>query len=531
MNENPRRSVFLCALPALILSTACLLPYIGKAFTIDDPVFVLQAQQIRKQPLHPMALNLCWSLDNDCSPLAQDMPGNFLMSYCLVPVANLANPEWLVHLMQIIVLWCGIVATVSLAFGFGLNSFAACATGLLVASTPPVLAMASTAMPEILAMALGVIGIERSWAWRNDSKAINGIVSGLALGLAPLARIHLFLLWPIALFLLRDDDRIFDLWSWSAIPKRRWLPLLGAAIVCFSIVLMTHESGTGLKPPQMFLAPSLADRNLQSYLGDWLIAMPLGLAWLVLRSYRIRVWLVAIFVGLLLLRKAIVQYPVRWQNLSALLGAVILIDILLWSFRSRDQRRIACVLWLMVPLVALPYIQFPVKYLVPCAPAAALLIADVLLTFTWPKTALFGIVAAGTIFGSMVLHSDYEFAEMGREAAKRLITPQVAAGHHVWCASQWGFYWYAFKAGAQVLRTGDVPVPGDYLVRGEMEGWTTTLQRLPPASLVETFTIGGPGGRTMSFNADAGLYSNQFGDLMWSWGTGEWNHYELWRFQ
>jgi len=60
MSENSRRSVFLCSLPALILSAACLLPYLNKAFTIDDPVFLLQAQQMRKQPLHPMALDICW---------------------------------------------------------------------------------------------------------------------------------------------------------------------------------------------------------------------------------------------------------------------------------------------------------------------------------------------------------------------------------------------------------------------------------------------------------------------------------------
>ena len=101
----------------------------------------------------------------------------------------------------------------------------------------------------------------------------------------------------------------------------------------------------------------------------------------------------------------------------------------------------------------------------------------------------------------------------------------------MWLSSQWGLYWYAQKAGAQVLRPEEVPAPGDYLVRGRMEGWASTLKRLPPAVQVETFTVGGPCGRTMSVKDGAGLYSNTFGDLMWAWGTGEWNHYELWRFQ
>jgi hypothetical protein len=80
MSENSRRSVLLCSLPALILSAACLLPYLNKAFVIDDPVFLLQAQQIRKAPLHPMALDICWMEDTVCGPVAQYMPGNVLMS-------------------------------------------------------------------------------------------------------------------------------------------------------------------------------------------------------------------------------------------------------------------------------------------------------------------------------------------------------------------------------------------------------------------------------------------------------------------
>jgi hypothetical protein len=524
INKKPSPSViFLCSLPALILSAACLLPYLNKAFLVDDPFFLLQAQQIRKAPLHPMALYICWVEDSECGPVAQNMPA-FLMSYYLLPVASRTDPEWLAHLMQMIALWCGIAATVSLAFRFDLGTFAARAAGLLLAATPPVLAMASTAMPDILAMSLGVIGIERLVAWKQEGRVSNGVGSAFALGLAPIARLHLVFLWPIAAVLLRDDGRVFDVWSWIVPPKRRWIPLIAATFVSVVALTLTHEPGYGLKPTHMFLIPASAVFNLLSYLSDWMVSIPLGVAWLVLRNRNLRFWLFPIGMSLLLFRR-------RWFLLSAGLGAVVLIDILLWSFQSRDQRRIACFLWLLLPLVALPYIQLPVKYLVPCAPAAALVIADILPAIRWRMSALCGIVAVGTVFGSMVLHSDYQFAEMGRQAAERLVAPRVASGHRVWFASQWGLYWYALKAGGQVLRTNDVPAPGDYLVRGEMEGWSETLGRLPPAVRVETFRVGGPGGRTMSRKDNAGLYNNAYGYLMWAWGTGEWNHYELWQFQ
>jgi hypothetical protein len=66
-----------------------------------------------------------------------------------------------------------------------------------------------------------------------------------------------------------------------------------------------------------------------------------------------------------------------------------------------------------------------------------------------------------------------------------------------------------------------------------MEGWPETMKRLPSAMIVETYTVGGPGGRTMSRKDHAGLYNNNFGYgvLMWAWGSGEWNRYELWQFR
>jgi hypothetical protein len=74
MTKKPSHAiVFSCSLPALILSAACLLPYINKAFTIDDPVYVLQAQQTHKEPLHPMALDVCWWEGAECGPVGNQM--------------------------------------------------------------------------------------------------------------------------------------------------------------------------------------------------------------------------------------------------------------------------------------------------------------------------------------------------------------------------------------------------------------------------------------------------------------------------
>src|SRR5215469_8916074 len=55
-----------CAWPAILLVTVCLLPYLNKPFLVDDPHFLMMAQQIVKHPMHPIDFTLCWNLSPDC---------------------------------------------------------------------------------------------------------------------------------------------------------------------------------------------------------------------------------------------------------------------------------------------------------------------------------------------------------------------------------------------------------------------------------------------------------------------------------
>jgi hypothetical protein len=434
-------------------------------------------------------MEICWTVDNGCGPVAKSGPSNLLMSYYLVPALALGGQEWVVHLLQLVTLWLGIAGTVSLALRFGMGMFGAVAAGLMLTAMPPVLAMTSTAMPDVLAMSLGVIGIERLWARKQEQRFTQGAVTALALGLGPFTRMHLALLWPIAALLLRNDGRILNVRDWWAIKNRYWPPLISVLVWIGALALTAEHRGTvGLG--FFWLYPQNVSHNLRSYFIQLMAAMPLGVAWLVLRNRRINSWLL-IAMGALAIWTIIWIRPGPGLWLCGIFGFFVLADIFLWAFQSRNLQRIALALWLLLPLVALPNVQLPVKYLVACAPAAALLIVDVSQSFRWRKAALGGIVAAEVIVASMVLHSDAKLAEMGREAAARLIRPHVAAGHRVWFASQWGFYWYALKAGARPLWTDQVPTPGDYLARGEMEGYAETLKRLPPAILVETYTVAG----------------------------------------
>ena len=54
-------AVLICAWPALLLATLCLLPFLNKPFLVDDPWYLTMAQQIVRHPSHPMDFEICWN--------------------------------------------------------------------------------------------------------------------------------------------------------------------------------------------------------------------------------------------------------------------------------------------------------------------------------------------------------------------------------------------------------------------------------------------------------------------------------------
>src|SRR5215467_15457320 len=112
-------TVLASAWPALLLATACLLPFLNKPFLIDDPWFLIMARQILKSPLHPMDVDLCWNMVPYCTKAYEITPGNTLMGYALVPAVLDGAKEWAAHLTQLIFVWVAVIAMASLVLRMG----------------------------------------------------------------------------------------------------------------------------------------------------------------------------------------------------------------------------------------------------------------------------------------------------------------------------------------------------------------------------------------------------------------------------
>jgi hypothetical protein len=533
---NITRTALWHAIPGVLVAVLVLVPFRDKAFTIDDHVFMFLAEHATVEPLRPTGFEMVWG----------DVPGRMhlasgpVMAWLLVPSVLAGGAEWVAHGVQLALLALAVFGTVALGLRLGLAAPWAMGAGFLLASTPAALAMAGTAMPDVPAMALGVIGIERLVAWRQERRAHQAVLAVLFLGLAPLARPHLVLLLGIGGLLLAAP-------SASATPRFRlldWLPLAAAPVLTAAIALAVrdpHPAAAGIVAATASVSSTAIARiapNAIAFPIHWVLALPLAIPWILLRprSVAARWPAFAVAAG-----GALLVLPVKARSLVLAslvgIGVAVLWDVGVDAWRRRDLTRLALGLWLLVALAALPYPHLPAKYLLASAPAAAILVAHQLGVAERARArALLGVVcAAGIALGIAILRADAAFAGLGRRAAAELIAPNVAAGHRVWFAGHWGFQWYAEKAGGRPLTlTAPHPVAGDLVVtsRNSEPGraiLAMLAERYPRKTHLARIEASEPGGRIMDRKLRAGFYSQDWGYLPWAWGRTVLDTFDLWR--
>jgi hypothetical protein len=538
-----RVSTLRATIPALLLSAVILLPHLGKAFTIDDTIFLFEARHALLDPLHPTAFNILW--DEDVERVSQVVPSGPIQAWLLVPALRATDQERVAHGIMLAVLWVGIVASVSLAKRLGLGPGGMTLVGLLVAASPTVLAMTGTAMPDVTVMTLGTAGMERLVAWQQERRRHQVAAAVLLLGLAPLARSHGLLLLGVAAILLfwerpipaRWRDRLLRLW-----------PVAAAGAVMLAIVVVTRdrgpEAGNVVSAAAGLSSASTTrlSKNLAAFFVHWVLTVTFAVPWVALRwreMVRSRLVLGAAVLGM-----ALAAYVARTRGSNfywslvpvAGVGAAALVDVFREA-RSRGRLQdLALACWLLIGLVALPYVQLPSKYLVASAPAAAILLARVAgrARGLVPRVALGVTLVVGAALGLAIIRADAALSGMSKAAVEKLIVPRVAAGEKVWFVGHWGFQWYAENAGARpVSLTTQFPSAGDTVVVSATSSPSEkVLKRLrndfPYAIPLDRMTDTSDGGRVMNVRRKVGFFSNGHGALPWTWSRSPLDEFTVW---
>src|SRR5207248_6815140 len=135
------------------LTLLCLLPFSGRAFHVDDPLFVWSSQQIVKHPLDPYGFSLVW--DNFSEPMSEITKNPPLACYYLAAIGSIAGwSERALHVGFLLPTLALVLGTYRLSLRFTRSPLIAAAATLL---TPGVLVSASSVMCDVMMLAF--------WVW------------------------------------------------------------------------------------------------------------------------------------------------------------------------------------------------------------------------------------------------------------------------------------------------------------------------------------------------------------------------------
>jgi len=527
------RTAIVCAWPAMLLAALLLLPFLNTPFTIDDPLYLREAQHALVDPLHPQAFSMVWSTDLKLR-LSQILPGGVAVPYLLIPTALAGCAEWAGHLTQLLLLLAAVAATALTALRLSLDGAQARSAALLTAACPAVLGMAGTVMPDIPALLFVILGMERILAWRDGRRWTQALLATLWLTLAVLTRSQSIIVLAAAFVFLLDGITAEEIRaSFQSFPAR-FLPVLAMPVAFFIVTALTNDpeaAGPNILTSMLELPGGLGlvARNLCAFLTHLLLVIPLTLPWLLLRFRQISS--APIVIGLLVAG----VLSLRAGSVAVLAGATVvaLLDILWDAIERRDRVQLALWLWLFLALPAVIYIHLPSKYLLPSVPAAVLLVVRLLareprVSARWLIPAF---VTAGALLGLLILLGTRSLAETQRKAVTDLIVPHTKSFERVWFAGHWGFQWYAEAAGAwPVTLEPPSPVPGDIIVVSQLD-----MPRFPRTwtarKVLQQVDYPNSFGRVMDPQAGAGFFSSVYGYYPWLPGSGVANHFEVWRVE
>lgn len=527
-----------------LLTVACLVPFAGKAFFIDDTLFLRAAEQIQKHPTDFYGFSINWFGYTTPMTVAFDNPP--LTSYYLAVVSWFFGwNEWVLHLAFLLPTLAAVGGVFTLAKNYCQRPF----TAALIAMVTPVFLISATAvMSDVMELAF--------WVWtlvffekglRTESR-VAFVSSGMLAGLALLTKYPALSLVPLLL--------AYGLWVkrrpgwWLVAPT---LPLLFAAGYQW---LTFHLYGHGLilgaaHEASKFRANTHVAPWEQvivgvSFVGGCFIPLLLYTPWLWTRRIILAMpCLVA--AGLLFVPRMAVYAPLMWNAdgqlrwgmflyvaILVVTGSYVLLLAVMDCWEQRDAVSVLLLLWLLGIFVFAVAVNWTIngRSLLPAVPAVGILAArrldrkhpNLAPNYILPFVLL--VFVAGIISLALV-KADYDTANSQRAAAIHLGASYRSSGKTTWYRfnNHWGFQYYIEQFGARAVEEkSPTSSVGDILiVASDVQDFdVTNFNATHPIQLrlVETGEVVGKRHlSTTDANAEGGFYGTCIGVLPFAIGN------------
>jgi hypothetical protein len=484
--QEPRAALSLWLLTAATL--ACLLPFLGKAFHMDDPLFIWTARHIQAHPADFYGFSVDW--DYGETPMTIAMQNPPLAAYYMAAVGGaLGWSERALHFGYLFPALALVIGTYCMARRFCEHPFAA---ALATLASPVFLLSSTSVMCDTMMAALWVWavffwleGLEPESPRRLLLAATLMAACGLTkyFGVCVIPLLAVYSVWQ-----RRGAVRwlLYFLWPALILAAYQWMTarLYGRGLLWDAAGLaVVKRTATG--------SVSRIIETLAFSGGCFFIVLPaLPLLWG--RKGTFTGAAGAGLVGLLMVAmKKVGSFPivedgqVKWlfllqMSIFVVGGAIILALAVADAMRNRTPASILLLLWVVGVLVFVSAVNWTVsgRNILPLAPAAAVLIvrrlefpaARGLQCFAWPL----GISLAVAL---MVAWADWKLADLPREVAGKLTSQLAASYDDITFEGHWGFQYYMEQLGFQPFKLRPLVLKPNEAIVVPLQN--TSLFRLP----------------------------------------------------
>ena len=530
-----RRLARLHPLIFVLLGVAVVLGcFANKAVSIDDPLFIWTADQIRTNPFDFYGFQANWS--GTPQPVSQLNFNPPLVAYFLaLERAMLGTGELTMHLVFIL-------PALAVAVGIFYLAKPVCKQpilAVLIAVLSPIFLVSSTTLMCDMPMLMFWVWSLVVWRLGLQTRPWLLPVAGLLAGLGILTKYNAILVLPLmALAATVARKR----WFWSA--AGLLVPIL--MLVGYEIVT-ARLYGKGLFAMSAAAAEAKREALVQERVIQSIVCLSFlgaGIASAGLASFRLWSWrkigigggaAALLLLGFCLSREKLGPVSVsagekiQWSYVvQVVFWAVCGLSVLAGSLRiwweARDETNTVLLAWVVLCLLNSAFVNWMLsgRSLLPVLPAVSVLLARRLGELPqarnerwrlWLPLALAGCLAIA------VAVADYCFANSVRSAARKISQELGAQNRPIWFQGHWGFQYYMQQAGYSPLDLArPAAEPGDWVVTPYNN---VMICVLPPevATAGQTITNSPlPFLATVNVDAGAGFYTSHFGAIPFVFG-------------
>ncbi len=525
---------------AAVLACLCLLPFLGEAFHIDDPLFLWAAKQITQHPLNPYGFSVVWYANS--MSMSEVMKNPPAASYFLALFGHFAGwSEYAMHLAMLL----PTAAVVFLSYRLALQmTRLPLLAGAVVLASPGYLVSATSVMCDLPMLALWLAAMitwrkglkEQKWWWLA--------VSSVLIAFCALTKYFGACLIPLLLFYSIWEKRRVG--SWVFFMLTPVAALAGYQIWTGSLYGEGLLSGLGNYVQYAHEEqPLSATTNLLtalSFVGGCVlpILMFLPSLW----SRRTMTLAICLAAGLF------VFGALGWISLGAefsgqnrillalqfsvfIVGGVSVLALATSDFwRRRDSDSCLLAAWVVGTFVFTAFLNWTVnaRSVLPMIPAAGLLIARKLEERRIPLSiARVGAPLLACLLVSLWLTTgDAELANSARTAAGEVHKRGIEMSRRILFSGHWGFQYYMEELGGTAIESSKTqPTALDVLVRPENNTNQVSADSVPFDTLLKKMKSGVS---VMRAENGAGFYSSKWGVLPYAFGPVPKERYDFYRF-